>query len=106
VFTGKTGVRLSESTANFYWRQVLERAGLEFDFYLASKHYCVWYLKVRLGLPDAAIAAQMGWAESTVTEMVRTYAHAVDERRLEEINAAFETQTRRIAAADPLLERD
>ena len=43
----------------------------------------------RLGLPDAAIAAQAGWSEQAVTKMVATYAHAVDERRLDEIDAAF-----------------
>jgi len=42
----------------------------------------VWYMKVILGLPDAAIAAQAGWSESAVTKIVQTYGHAVDERRL------------------------
>ena len=52
-------------------------------------------MKVRLNLPDAAIAAQAGWSEKSVTEMVRTYAHAVGERRLDEIDAAFKTTLRR-----------
>jgi hypothetical protein len=65
------------------------RARLGLDFYAAIKHYGCWYMKVRLGLPDAVIAAQAGWSESSVTEMVRTYAHAVDERRLDEIAVAF-----------------
>jgi hypothetical protein len=30
------------------------------DFYSCSKHYGCWYMKVRLNLPDAAIAAQAG----------------------------------------------
>jgi hypothetical protein len=38
---------------------------------------------------DAAIAAQAGWSERSVTRMVETYGHAVDERRLDEIDAAF-----------------
>jgi hypothetical protein len=46
---------------------------------------------VRKGLPDAVIAAQAGWSEKAVTEMVATYAHAVDERRLTELDAAFQT---------------
>jgi hypothetical protein len=46
-------------------------------------------MKVVLGLPDAAIAAQAGWSEESVTKMVATYGHAVDERRLDEIDAAF-----------------
>lgn len=54
------------------------------------KHYGVWCVKVRLGLPDAAIAAQAGWSEAAVTKMVGTYAHAVDERRLEELDRAFD----------------
>jgi hypothetical protein len=36
-------------------------------------------MKVIFGLPDAVIAAQAGWTESSVTKIVRTYAHAVDE---------------------------
>ena len=52
-------------------------------------------MKVRLNLPDAAIAAQAGWSEKSVTAMVRTYAHAVDERRLDEIDAAFQTHSQR-----------
>ena len=47
------------------------------DFYTATKHYGVWYLKVVRELPDAAIAAQAGWAERSVTKMVETYSHAV-----------------------------
>jgi hypothetical protein len=46
-------------------------------------------MKVVLGLPDAAIAAQADWSERAVTKMVQTYAHAVDERRLAEIDKAF-----------------
>jgi hypothetical protein len=59
------------------------------DWYTCAKHYGCWYMKVMLGLPDAAIAAQAGWSERSVTKMVETYAHAVDERRLDEIDAAF-----------------
>jgi hypothetical protein len=40
-----------------------------------------------------------------VTEMVRTYAHAVDERRLDEIDAAFQTQTQTQPSGIPLRER-
>jgi hypothetical protein len=36
----------------------LARAGFEHDFYLASKHYGVWYMKTQLGLSNADIAAQ------------------------------------------------
>ena len=40
-------------------------------------------------LPDAAIAAQAGWSERSITKMVETYGHAGDQRRLDEIDAAF-----------------
>jgi integrase len=106
VFRGKGGHRLTQPTLTAYWQQVRARTGLEHDFYLATKHYCVWYLKVRLGLPDAVIAAQMGWAERSVAKLVETYGHAADEHRLDEINAAFQTQTRRIDDAIPLAERN
>ena len=55
-------------------------------------------MKVVLGLPDAAIAAQAGWSEQSVTKMIETYAHAVDERRLDEIDAAFQ-----VTSDDPWL---
>jgi hypothetical protein len=58
-----------------------------------------------LGLPDAAIAAQAGWSERSVTKMVETYAHAVDERRLDEIDAAFQTQSQMQTSSNPLPER-
>jgi SnoaL-like domain len=54
-------------------------------------------MKVILGLPDAAIAAQAGWSEQAVTKMVATYAHAVDDRRLDEIDQAFERDAERDA---------
>jgi Mn-dependent DtxR family transcriptional regulator len=62
-------------------------------------------MKVRLNLPDAAIAAQAGWSEKSVTEMVRTYAHAVDERRLDEIDAAFQKHSQTQAGEIPGGER-
>jgi hypothetical protein len=89
VFRNKTGGPLTAPTLTAYWKEVRARVRLEPDFYVATKHYGVWYMKVRLGLPDAAIAAQAGWSEESVTKMVATYAHAVDERRLDEIDAAF-----------------
>jgi hypothetical protein len=58
-----------------YWAQVLARAGLDFDFYLATKHYGVHHTKIKLGLPNHDIAEQAGWSEAAVEEMVKTYAH-------------------------------
>ena len=89
VFRNKTGGQLTAPTLTAYWKEVRARSRLDHDFYMATKHYGVWYLKVVLGLPDAAIAAQAGWSESAITKMVATYGHAVDERRLDEIDAAF-----------------
>jgi integrase len=105
VFRNKTGGRLTPPTMTAYWKEVRARSRVDVDFYTATKHYGVWYMKVRLGLPDAVIAAQAGWSESSVTEMVRTYAHAVDERRLDEIDAAFQTQTQTQPSGIPLRER-
>jgi integrase len=89
VFRNKSGNRLTAPTLCAYWQQVRARAGLEHEFYVATKHYGVWFMKVRLDLPNAAIAAQAGWSEKTVDKMIATYAHAVDEGRLAEIHAAF-----------------
>jgi hypothetical protein len=85
---------------------VRARVRIDSDFYICTKHYGVWFMKVRLGLPDAAIAAQAGWSERSVTKMVETYAHAVDERRLDEIDAAFQMQTQTQVPSEPLGERD
>jgi integrase len=75
VFRNKTGGRLTQPTLSAYWGKVCARAGLEFDFYLATKHYGCWYMKTQLGLSNADIAAQAGWSESSVDKMVATYAH-------------------------------
>jgi integrase len=93
VFRNKTGGRLTPPTMTAYWKEVRARARIDVDFYTATKHFGVWYLKVVRGLPDAAIAAQAGWSERSVTKMVETYGHAVDERRLDEIDAAFAEAT-------------
>jgi hypothetical protein len=90
VIRNKTGGQLTAPTLTAYWKEVRARSRLDHDFYMATKHYGVWYMKVILGLPDAAIAAQAGWSERAVTKMVETYAHAVDDRRLDEIDAAFQ----------------
>jgi integrase len=92
VFRNKTGGQLTAPTLTAYWKEVRARSRIDLDFYTCTKHYGVWYLKVVLGLPDAAIAAQAGWSERSITKMVETYGHAVDERRLDEIDAAFQTQ--------------
>ena len=105
VFRNKTGRMLTEPTLTAYWKEVRARSRVDLDFYLCAKHYGVWYMKVRLGLPDAAIAAQAGWSESSVVKMVETYAHAVDERRLDDIDAAFQTQSQMQSSSVPLHDR-
>jgi integrase len=97
VFRNKTGGQLTAPTLTAYWKEVRARARLDLDFYTCTKHYGVWYLKVRRKLDDAAIAAQAGWAERSVTKMVETYGHAVDERRLDDIDAAFKRDAERDA---------
>ena len=46
-------------------------------------------MKVREGLDNGAIGAQAGWSEKTVDDMVKTYSHSADERRLDDIDAHF-----------------
>jgi hypothetical protein len=65
---------------------------------MATKHYGCWYMKVIIRLPDAAIGAQAGWSERAAAKMVATYTHAVDERRLDEIDRAFERDADRDAS--------
>jgi hypothetical protein len=45
-------------------------------------------MKVKLNLPNHVIAAQMGWSESAIEQMVATYAHA-EIGALDAIDAAF-----------------
>jgi hypothetical protein len=83
-----TGKRLSAATLTSYWGRVLARANMEFDFYLATKHFGVHHLKVTLGLSNADVAAQAGWSESSVEKMVATYAHT-NVGALDRIRAGF-----------------
>ena len=87
VFVNKTGGRLTQPTLGAYWAQVKARAGLEHDFYLATKHMSVHRL-FKLGLSTRAISAQMGWSEKAVDKLLRTYGHA-DVVALEEIDALY-----------------
>lgn len=89
VFVTKTGRRLANSTMSGYWSQVNARAGLKFAFYLATKHQGVHDL-YRLGLSKRAIAAQAGWSERDVDDMLRIYGHA-DLVALAEVDALYAT---------------
>jgi hypothetical protein len=105
VFRDKTGGQLTQPNLSAYLGKVLARAGVDFDFYLATKHYGCWYMKAQLGLSNADIAAQAGWSESSVEKMVATYAHT-NVGALERIKAAWSDVTRTHEAADSLAERD
>jgi integrase len=87
VFVTKRGKRLSAPTLSLYWAQVKARAGLDFDFYLATKHYGV-HLLYKLGLSRRAIAAQAGWSERDVDKMLRVYGHT-DLVALSEVDALY-----------------
>ena len=93
VFLSKRGVRLSQPTLSGYWGKVLARAGLEFDFYLATKHYAVHYLHATLELPPRVIAEQMGWTLAGVLKLLAVYGHG-DVGALEEIDRAFKANVR------------
>ena len=95
VFTSKRGGRLSQPTLSGYWGKVLAAAGLDFDFYLATKHYCAHYLWVKLRLPDRVVKEQLGHVD---TKLLRTvYGHG-DIGALEEIDAAFGQNVRQLRA--------
>lgn len=93
VFTAKRGGRLSAPALSGYWGKVLAAAGLDFDFYLATKHYCVHYLYVKLDLPERVIAAQMGWSTDetgrAIRKLLKVYGHG-EIGALEQVDAAFE----------------
>ncbi len=88
VFRNKSGGRMTQSTLTAYWALVCARAGLDFDYYHATKHYGVWYMYTQLGVSKGDIAAQAGWSESTVDEMIATYAHT-NVGALDRIKAAY-----------------
>ena len=88
VFPSKTDKRMSQSGLSGYWAQVKARAGLDFDFYHATKHYGVHYLWTKLHLPRRAIAAQAGWSLSTIDKMLAIYGHG-EVGALEEVDTAF-----------------
>jgi hypothetical protein len=87
VFVSKRGNRLSAPTLSHYWSQIKARCGLDFDFYLATKHYGVHRLYT-LGLSRRAIAAQAGWSEHAVDKMLRVYGHT-DLVALAEVDALY-----------------
>lgn len=90
VFTSKTGKRLSSSAMSVAWAKVCAKAGLDFDFYHATKHYGVHYMWTVLGMKPRAIAAQAGWSLKTVDKMLAVYGHG-DVGALDEVDAAFQT---------------
>ena len=81
--SGASGCR--QATLSGYWAQVKARAGLDFDFYLAGKHYGV-HLLYKLGLSSRAISAQMGWSENAVEKLFQVYGH-IDLIALGEVDA-------------------
>jgi integrase len=90
AFRNRTGGQLRAPTLTACWKEVRARSRIDWDFYTCMKHHGVWCMTAWLGLPDAVIAAQAGLSERSVTKMVETYAHAVDERRIDAIDRAFE----------------
>jgi integrase len=88
VFLSKTGRRLAQPTLSSYWSQVKAAAGLDFDFYLATKHYGV-HLLYSLGLSTRAIAAQMGWSDKAVEKLLTVYGH-IDVIALEEVDRLYQ----------------
>ena len=92
VFTSKQGKRLSQPTLSGYWGKVLVKAGLEFDFYHATKHYCAHYLWVVKGLSERAVAEQLGHEldKDMRWKLRKVYGHG-SVGALDEIDRAFST---------------
>lgn len=88
VFRTKKGRRLSQPTLSNYWGKVKTKADLDFDFYLATKHFFVHYLYADCNLSRRAVAAQMGWSLRTVDKMLKVYGHG-EIGALDEVDAAF-----------------
>lgn len=92
VLRNKSGDQLTSSTWHGYWKEILIAAGLDFDFYLATKHYGVWFFWNVLGMSEQTIAAQAGWKLSsvrTLLKLLETYGHG-DIGALDNVDKAFE----------------
>jgi len=89
VFLSKQGKQLSAKTLSFYWASVRAATGLPngTDLYLATKHWGVNFLW-KNGVSERAIAAQMGWSERGVQDLLRVYGHK-DGAALDEIDALY-----------------
>ena len=97
VFTSKRSKMLAAPTLSGYWAQVKAAAGLDFDFYLATKHYAVHYLHATLNLPPRVIAEQMGWSLAAVLKLLAVYGYG-DVGALEEVDRAFADNVRPLRA--------
>lgn len=91
VFVTQMGSQLCASTLSRYWLRVTARAGLDFDFYLATKHYGVSRL-YRLGLSERAIAAQAGWSVKSVEKMLDVYGHR-EQTLFSEVQALYVSES-------------
>lgn len=86
VFLTKNGALYSQSTLSTYWRRVLDKAGLDFDFYLATRHYCAHYLWVHLGVDIEDVREQIGHVDEKLIREVYGHRHA---GALDRIKAAY-----------------
>ena len=75
VFVGKRGGRLSQPTFWNYWQKVLGKADMDFDFYLATRHYFAWQAFAIKHRSVNAIAQQMGWSRSATEDLLSVYGH-------------------------------
>ena len=80
-----------------YWKKIHARARIEVNFYVTTKHYGVSYLKVFKG-SQRRDRRPGGWSEMTVDDMVKTYGHSADERRLDDIDAHFAADAAEVEA--------
>jgi integrase len=103
VFLSKTGKRLSQPTLSGYWSQVTAGAGLDFDFYLASKHYGV-HLLYKLGLSSRAIGAQIAGLRARRSDRAQRSMRCTRTRWCR--CGRVPTQSRRTRPPSPLPKRD
>jgi hypothetical protein len=62
VFRAKRGGQLSRPTLSGYWGKVCAAPGLNFDFYLATKHWCVHHLFCEVGPHHGPLPSRLGGA--------------------------------------------
>lgn len=90
VFVTNRGTHYTASSRTHHWNRVRCAAGLpEMDFYLATRHYCGWYLLNVLELEPHVVAEQLGHKDGGKL-VLDLYGHPDQVKARRRIREAFD----------------